>query len=54
MQHAGRTNGLAQIRRILVSAWSDSALIRAHGQFALHEMFALSLFGTVMSGCGSG
>jgi hypothetical protein len=33
---------------------SVSALIRALGQSALQEMFALSLFATVMSGCGSG
>jgi hypothetical protein len=42
------------IQDIQASAWSDYALIRAHGQFALHEMFALLLFGAVMNGCGSG
>jgi hypothetical protein len=45
---------VARIQRIQASALSDYALIRAHGQFASHEMFALSLFGTVSSGCGSG
>ena len=47
-------NCLARIQGIQASALSDYALIRAPGQFASHEMFALSLFGMVMSGCGSG